>query len=136
MNTSFLSTATTLLLALTLAGCSSTETNSPTNNTSVDTSTPDAQYMQKLEQLNRKNPVNDAQQAIANGKKYFLCNAGRSRTVPGLELEQYTSARQNCPTQCLDGVTDAVLSDNHLRYLQTAITYSASWNKVMINVCQ
>lgn len=127
-----------LFILLTLTGCAAKETahsgNPPTPIESNETS--DTQFIQKLEQLNNKNPVMDAQNTISSGKKYFLCNIGRSRTVPGLETEEYASAREKCPTQCLDGVTDAVLGDNHLRYLQAATAYSASWNKVMINVCR
>ncbi len=127
-----------LCILLTLTGCAAKETahsaNPPTPTGGNETS--DAQFIQKLEQLNSKNPVMDAQSSIAAGKKYFLCNIGRSRTVPGLETEEYASARENCTTQCLDGVTDAVIGDNHLRYLQAATAYSASWNKVMINVCR
>lgn len=135
---SFAGVLSSLFILLTLTGCAAKETGhsdnpaSPTGNTE----TSDAQFIQKLAQLSSKNPVTDAQSAIAAGKKYFLCNIGRSRTVPGLEADEYAGARENCATECLDGVTDAVLGDNHLRYLQAATAYSASWNKVMINVCR
>lgn len=125
-----------LLILMTLTGCAANETGSNSPPPAENNETTDTQFIQKLERLNSKNPVADAQNAIATGKKYFLCNIGRSRTVPGLEAGEYANARDNCPTQCLDGVTDAVIGDNHLRYLQAATAYSASWNKVMINVCQ
>ena len=136
---SFTYVLSSLYILLTLTGCAAKETahsGNPTPQETESNETSDAQFIPKLEQLNTKNPVTDAQSSIAAGKKYFLCNIGRSRTVPGLETEAYASARENCATQCLDGVTDAVIGDNHLRYLQAATAYSASWNKVMINVCR
>lgn len=126
---------------LTLTGCAANETATPpsgdnTPHPAGDHSHSDAAFIAKLAELKDKNPVTDAQASIAGGERYFLCNIGRSRTVPGLDEATYQQASQNCETRCLDGVTDAVLGDNHLRYLQTAVTYSTSWNKVMINVCR
>lgn len=133
--------ASTLLLGLLMTACAAKDTahnNGGGNNggTGGGHTTTDTQFIEKLARLNSKNPVSDAQSAIAAGKRYFLCNIGRSRTVPGLSAEEYQRTSQSCTTQCLDGVTDAVLGDNHLHYLQAAVAYSASWNKVMINVCR
>lgn len=137
-------TALTLSLLLisgnSLYGCSAHE---PTTSISGSGTPPaeehaysDEAFISKLAKLQSKDPVTDAQNSISAGEQYFLCNVGRSRTVPGLDETTYQQAQQNCETRCLEGVTDAVLGDNHLRYLQAAVTYSASWNKVMINVCR
>lgn len=127
----------TLFISLMLSGCAANDTtHSDTPSPVADSEHSDAGFIRQLEQLNSKNPVTDAQSAIASGEKYFLCNIGRSRTVPGITVEEYTVARNQCKTRCLEGVTDAVIGDNHLRYLQAATTYSTSWNKVMINVCR
>lgn len=99
------------------------------------TSTEDAQFVKKLSELQTKNPKQDAQASIARGERYFLCNAGRSRTVPGLTAEVYANVRERCPTQCLEGVTDAVYGENHAKYLSAALEYSAQWNQVMVNAC-
>lgn len=98
-------------------------------------STEDAQFVKKLRELQTKNPKQDAQASIARGERYFLCNAGRSRTVPGLTAEVYANVRERCPTQCLEGVTDAVYGENHAKYLSAALEYSAQWNQVMVNAC-
>lgn len=99
------------------------------------TSTEDVQFVKKLSELQTKNPKQDAQASIARGERYFLCNAGRSRTVPGLTAEVYANVRERCPTQCLEGVTDAVYGENHAKYLSAALEYSAQWNQVMVNAC-
>lgn len=98
--------------------------------------TQDQHFIQKLATLNRKNPVSDAQTAIQKGKPHFLCNIGRSSTVPGLTPETYAEAREHCPTHCLDGVSDAIYGRNHAQYLSAAVAYSASWNQVVIDACR
>ena len=95
----------------------------------------DAQFVKMLSELQTKNPKQDAQTAMASGERYFLCNAGRSRSVPGLTAEVYANARERCPTKCLDGVTDALLGENHAKYLEAALQYSAQWNQVMVTAC-
>lgn len=110
---------------------SGTSTQVPQQNASAE----DAQFVQKLRELQSKNPKLEAQAAIARGERYFLCNAGRSRTVPGLKAEIYANAQNQCPTRCLDGVTDALYGENHAKYLNAALEYSAQWNQVMINAC-
>jgi len=96
----------------------------------------DQAFRQKREQLQARNPIQDAKTAIAAGKRYLLCTAGRSRTVPGLSVDEYQAASGNCPTECLDGVTDTLFGPEHAAYLQTALDYSAQWNRTMLPVCR
>ncbi|MFI0398287.1 MAG: hypothetical protein ACH34X_04375 [Thiolinea sp.] len=128
-------------LGLTLGACR-TPPSKPapeTGNTQLpqqNAATEDAQFVNKLSELQRKNPKQDAQAALARGERYFLCNAGRSRSVPGLTAEAYAAARERCPTtQCLEGVTDALYGENHAKYLSAALDYSAQWNQVMVKAC-
>ena len=95
----------------------------------------DHYYAQQLPILQAKDPVADARAAIAKGELYFLCNAGRSATVPGVTAEVFASVKTICPTQCLDGVTDALYGENHSRYLSAALEYSARWNQTMLPAC-
>ncbi|WP_298607569.1 hypothetical protein [uncultured Thiothrix sp.] len=136
------SVLTTLILTslgLAVGACREMPSNQVSSNTTQmpqqTVSTEDAQFVKKLIELQSKNPKQDAQAAIARGERYFLCNAGRSRTVPGLKAEVYASAQGQCPTRCLDGVTDALYGENHAKYLSAALEYSAQWNQVMINAC-
>ncbi len=96
----------------------------------------DAQFIAMLAELNRKNPEQDAQAAIAQGKRHFLCNAGRSATVPGLTAEVFATVRDRCPTECLEGVSDGLYGPNHARYVSAALNYSARWNQVMLVACR
>lgn len=93
-------------------------------------------FAEQLPLLQARNPETDALAAIAKGERYFLCNAGRGSTVPGIAAEVFAQVGQHCPTRCLDGVTDALYGENHRRYLTAALDYSARWNQVMLEACR
>jgi hypothetical protein len=123
-------------LTATIGACREMPSNSGTGSgPQQGASNEDSQYIQMLADLKRKHPTQDAQAAVARGERYFLCNAGRSRTVPGLKAEVYANAQGQCPTRCLDGVTDAIVGNNHSQYLSAALDYSALWNQEMIKSC-
>lgn len=93
-------------------------------------------FAEQLPLLQARNPEAEAQAAIVKGERYFLCNAGRSSTVPGIAPEVYAQVRDRCETRCLEGVTDALYGANHRAYLSAALVYSARWNQVMLAVCR
>ncbi len=93
-------------------------------------------FAEQLPLLQARNPQAEAQAAIAKGDRYFLCNAGRSPTVPGIAAADYAQVQANCPTRCLDGVSDAIYGEQHRRYLQVALDYSARWNQTMLPACR
>jgi len=93
-------------------------------------------YAAQLPRLESRNPEADARAAVASGKRHFLCDAGRGADeVPGIAPEDFAKVRNHCPTECLDGVTDALYGENHRRYLTAALAYSARWNQVMLGAC-
>lgn len=94
------------------------------------------QFAQQLTALQARNPEAEAQASINQGEKYFLCGAGRSRTVPGVAPEVFAQRQNNCPVRCLDGVSDALYGENHRRYLTAALEYSERWNRVMLEACR
>jgi len=133
-------TLLSLCILFTLGACREMPSNqsSGANGSQVpqqNTANEDSQFVRMLTELQSKNPKQDAQAAIAGGERHFLCGAGRSRSVPGLTADVYANARERCPTQCLEGVTDALLGANHAKYLDAALQYSAQWNQVMITAC-
>lgn len=93
-------------------------------------------YASQLQTLQARDPQADAQAVIQRGERYFLCNAGRSATVPGLSAEVYAAVRDRCEVRCLDGVTDVLYGENHRRYLSAALAYSARWNAIMLAACR
>lgn len=93
-------------------------------------------YAAQLPLLQARNASAEATASIQQGKRYFLCNAGRSATVPGIAADVFAQVRDKCPTECLEGVTDAIYGENHRRYLTVALDYSAQWNRVMLAACR
>lgn len=88
-------------------------------------------FAQQLSKLQQRNPEQEAQQAIQNGERYFLCGVGRGAALPGLTAQPST----NCPTRCLDGVSDTLYGPQHRAYLKVALDYSARWNQQMLKAC-
>lgn len=99
-------------------------------------STKEQYYAEQLLLLQARNASADATTSIKQGKRYFLCNAGRSSSVPGIAPDVFASVRNNCPTECLDGVSDALYGKSHRQYLAVALEYSAQWNRVMLAACR
>lgn len=101
-----------------------------------DTGSRDQSFQRMAEELAKKNPEQDAQQAIQQDDRHFLCNAGRSLSVPGIDAEIFQQVRGNCPTRCLEGVTDVRYGAYHRQYLEVALEYSARWNQTMLPACR
>lgn len=126
----------TLMLILTLLTVGCVDTTPPAPDTQSTATSHDSQFIAMLSKLRSKNPVENARSAISTGQPFFLCNAGRSSTVPGLNSEDYQAVQANCPTKCLEGVTDALHGPNHAQYLSAALDYSAKWNQTMLSACR
>lgn len=126
-----------LLCASSLAGCHDTHETNVRIPSAADIAAGKEQYfVEQLALLQARNPEADAKASISKGKRHFLCNAGRGSSVPGIPPEVFAKVRDNCPTECLDGVTDALYGESHRRYLTVALDYSAKWNRVMLEACR
>ncbi|OQX16236.1 MAG: hypothetical protein BWK73_04250 [Thiothrix lacustris] len=132
-----------LLCASSLNACQAPTTPEPRQEKGVHipsaaeiSGTQEQHYAAQLPLLQARNASADANASIQQGKRYFLCNAGRSTTVPGIAPDVYAQVRDKCPTECLEGVTDAIYGENHRRYLTVALDYAAQWNRVMLAVCR
>lgn len=133
-------TLLTLLCTTALSGChepvASEEGGVHIPSAAEISGTQEQHYAEQLPILQARNPATDAQASIRKGKRYFLCNAGRGSSVPGIAPDVFATVREHCPTECLDGVTDALYGENHRRYLTAALDYSARWNQVMLEACR
>lgn len=132
-----------LLCASSLSACQAPATPEPPEKTGVHipsaaeiSNDKEQYYAAQLPLLQARNASADATASIQQGKRYFLCNAGRSATVPGVAAAVFAQVRNNCPIECLDGVTDALYGEHHRRYLAVALNYSAQWNQVMLAACR
>ncbi|MDH5354224.1 MAG: hypothetical protein OEY09_07265 [Gammaproteobacteria bacterium] len=113
----------TTSLFILLAGCS-------TSSKALDP------YVQKLQWLDAADPQNDAQQAIKIGDLRLLGMAMRSVNIPGVEKEDTRRYEEKCGVQLIDGISDVVRSDEHLRLMQKARSYALKYNAIIKTECR
>jgi hypothetical protein len=109
------------LLVIALTGCAST---------------PEDPYVQKLQWLDAADPQNDAQEAIKKGDLRLLGLAARTINIPGVSNEDSLKYESKCGVQLIDGFSDVVRSDEHLRLMNKARSYALSYNAIIKTQCQ
>jgi len=112
-----------IFLALIMAGCASRSGN-------VDP------YVQQLQWLEAADPQNDAQQALKKGDFRLLGLATRSVNIPGITKEETLKYELKCGVQLIEGISDVVRSDEHLRLMQKARSYALKYNAIIKTRCQ
>ncbi len=110
-------------LVLAFGGCS-------TNSKALDP------YVQKLQWLDAANPQNDAEQAIKVGDLRLLGLAMRSVNIPGVKKEDSYKYEEKCGVQLIEGISDVVRSDEHLRLMQKARSYALKYNAIIKTKCK
>ena len=99
-------------------------------------STPKDPYVQKLQWLDAADPQTDAQEAIKKGDLRLLGLATRSVNIPGVSEEDTLAYETKCGVQLIEGISDVVRSDEHLRLMQKARSYALSYNAIIKTRCQ
>ncbi|MCU7803014.1 MAG: glutamyl-tRNA amidotransferase [Candidatus Thiodiazotropha sp. (ex Lucinoma borealis)] len=85
--------------------------------------------------LKNADPEKSAQQALARGDKRLMAMASRTTNLPGIEPELVSKAKSICGVRYLEGSTDTVLGEIHLKLIQAASEYAASYNRIIIDHC-
>jgi hypothetical protein len=98
-------------------------------------STPKDPYVQKLQWLDAADPQTDAQQALKKGDFRLLGLAARSVNIPGVSQDETLAYEEKCGVQLIDGYSDVVRSDEHLRLMQKARSYALSYNAIIKTQC-
>jgi hypothetical protein len=94
-------------------------------------------YVQKLQWLYAADPQTDAQQAIKKGDFRLLgLAAARSVNIPGVVKEESLKYEMKCGVQLIEGISDVVRSDEHLKLMQKARSYALQYNAVIKTRCQ
>ncbi len=112
-----------ILVCFTLAGCSST-------------GDPIDPYVQKLQWLDSADPQADAEHAIKKNDLRLLGLATRAVNIPGVEKELQYRYEQRCGVQLIEGISDVVRSDEHLRLMQKARSYALKYNAIIKTYCK
>jgi hypothetical protein len=93
-------------------------------------------YVQKLQWLDAADPQSDANQAVKQNDLRLLGLATRSVNIPGIEPEDTLKYEEQCGVQLIEGVSDVVRSDEHLRLMQKARSYALQYNAIIKVHCQ
>ncbi|MBT8437457.1 MAG: hypothetical protein KJP11_08810 [Gammaproteobacteria bacterium] len=93
-------------------------------------------YVQKLQWLDAADPQADANQAVKQNDLRLLGLATRSVNIPGIEAENVLKYEQQCGVQLIEGISDVVRSDEHLRLMQKARSYALQYNAIIMVHCQ
>lgn len=92
--------------------------------------------IQKLQWLNTADPISDAQLAVNSGDLRLLGMVTRSISFPGVESDNIPAYEEKCGIQLIDGISDVVGSDEHLRLMQMARNYTLRYNTVIKAHCK
>jgi hypothetical protein len=113
----------TPLLCSMLAGC-------------VTSSRPIDPYVQKLQWLDAADPQADANQAVKQGDLRLLGLETRSVDIPGVDKANLAKYEESCGVHLIEGISDVVRSDEHLRLMQKARSYALKYNAIIKIHCK
>ena len=91
--------------------------------------------VKKLQWLDAADPQTDAQQAIKKSDLRLLGMATRAVNIPGVSQEETYKYEKACGVQLIDGISDVVRSDEHLRLMQKARSYALKYNAIIKTKC-
>ena len=93
-------------------------------------------YVQKLQWLDAADPQADANQAVKQNDLRLLGLATRTVSIPGVSKEDSYKYEQACGVHLIEGASDVVRSDEHLRLMQKARSYALQYNAIIKLHCQ
>jgi hypothetical protein len=93
-------------------------------------------YVQKLQWLDAADPQADANQAVKKNDLRLLGLATRSVNIPGISKEDTHKYEDHCGVQLIEGISDVVRSDEHLRLMQKARSYALKYNAIIKSHCK
>ena len=93
-------------------------------------------YEQKLQWVQTANAQEDAQAALDKKDFRLMAMAQRSTVIPGVDVQQSMKYELRCGVKFMDGVTDVIASDEHLRLMKLAHSYALQYNAIIKTRCQ
>ena len=93
-------------------------------------------YVQKLQWLDAADPQADASHAIKQNDLRLLGLAVRSVIIPGIKAAEQHQYEEVCGVQLVEGISDVVRSDEHLRLMQKARSYALQYNEIIKRHCE
>ncbi|MFC1560644.1 hypothetical protein ACFL3W_01740 [Pseudomonadota bacterium] len=93
-------------------------------------------YVQQLQWLDAADPQADANQAVKQNDTRLLGLATRSVNIPGIDKKDLLKYEEACGVQLIEGISDVVRSDEHLRLMQKARSYALQYNAIIKLHCK
>ena len=93
-------------------------------------------HVQQLQWLDAADPQADANQAVKQNDLRLLGLATRSVSIPGIKKEDLLKYEEVCGVQLIEGISDVVRSDEHLRLMQKARSYALKYNAIVKLHCK
>ncbi len=93
-------------------------------------------YVQKLQWLDAADPQADANQAVKQNDLRLLGLATRAVNIPSIKKEDLLKYEERCGVQLIEGISDVVRSDEHLRLMQKARSYALQYNAIIKTHCK
>jgi nitroreductase len=103
------------------------------NTTSAIKQRREQQFAQMLASLQRRNPEQEARNAIARGDLYVM---GYNLGIGGLSIPGINVQQNRCRVQQLDGLGDVIYGDKHMQYIIAAKRFANRFNQVMLPYCR
>ncbi|MEJ2618859.1 MAG: glutamyl-tRNA amidotransferase [Candidatus Thiodiazotropha sp.] len=91
--------------------------------------------LQALAWLKDSNVERDVQAALDKQDSRLLSMMGRTTELPGVPSELTSRAKSACGIRYVEGSTDVVQGEVHLKWLQQAYDYAAAYNQLIIKNC-
>lgn len=113
----------TLSLVALLTGCA-------TDSTAL------SEYEQKLQWVKDANAIEDATAALSKGDFRLMAMAQRGIVIPGIDKDQRNQYELKCGIKLIDGISDTVRSQEHLKLMKMAQSYAKKYNAVIKQHCK
>ena len=80
-----------------------------------------------------ENPTRDLENNISHNDYRFLCVYGYTETIPGVTIDKNMSElKDKYGIRCIDGTTDAIEDDEHLKLMNSVVNYAEEYNTELL----
>ncbi len=93
------------------------------------------EHEQKLSWVEDANPQQDAQAALQRNDFRLIGLPQRSLSIPGVTRDKMQSYEIKCGERLIDGFSDVVRSNEHLRLMKAVHQYALQYNAVIKQRC-
>lgn len=91
---------------------------------------------QQLQWIKDADPQLDASKALESGDFRLMGLAQRSVIIPGVPLDRMSQYELKCGVKIMEGVSDTVLNNEHLKLMQQAHKYALQYNAIIKTRCE